>query len=465
MKQKVTAVFDIGKTNKKFFLFDSHFKEVHKEYISFDETTDEDGHPTENLHTLQKWLRSVFNSILKAKEFKIEAINFSTYGASFVHIDEDGNPLTPLYNYTKELPEEIITSFFNKYGPKKEFLKKTGCAELSMLNSGLQLYWLKESKPEIFNKIKYSLHLPQYLSYVFTGIPLSEYTSIGCHTALWDYEKKDYHEWVYNEGIHKVLPPIVSTETSINMNYNENRIKIGVGIHDSSAALLPYVKSIQKKFILISTGTWSITFNPFTQKAISEVSDSLDTLNYMRINGDPVKASRLFLGNEYKVQVELLNTHFGVDTNYHKTIKFNQTIYDDVIEDFKYCHKWESLLCKNMPTESIVLYNSYEEAYHQLMTELVLLQNKCIDGAIGSEKINSIYIDGGFSDNDLYVKLLSHYFRNKKIRTTNASLGSALGAALAISDTKLESTFLKNNYALKKHTPFIVNQTKENKIH
>ena len=26
MKQKVTAVFDIGKTNKKFFLFDKKFK-------------------------------------------------------------------------------------------------------------------------------------------------------------------------------------------------------------------------------------------------------------------------------------------------------------------------------------------------------------------------------------------------------------------------------------------------------
>ena len=59
-----------------------------------------------------------------------------------------------------------------------------------MLNSGLQLYWLKKTKPEVFKKIKYSLHLPQYLSYIFTGIPLSEYTSIGCHTALWDYEKK-----------------------------------------------------------------------------------------------------------------------------------------------------------------------------------------------------------------------------------------------------------------------------------
>ncbi|WP_405290951.1 FGGY-family carbohydrate kinase [Algibacter sp. Ld11] len=457
MKQKVTAVFDIGKTNKKFFLFDKDFKEVHKEYISFDEIKDEDGHPTENLPALKKWLKDVFNRILEKKEFNVKAINFSTYGASFVHIDQNGQPLTPLYNYTKPLPAEIVTSFFKEYGPKEEFLKTTGCSDLSMLNSGLQLYWLKKAKPEVFKNIKYSLHLPQYLSHVFTGIALSEYTSIGCHTALWDYSKKDYHNWVYQEGIDKILPPIVSTETSINMNYNGNRIKIGVGIHDSSAALLPYVRSIKKKFVLISTGTWSISFNPFTENPITtEINDS-DVINYMRINGKPVKASRLFLGNEYKLQVEKLNNKFGVNDDFHRNVKFDYDIYLEIMKDFKHCFKWEGLIDPDMPSKTDFHYTKYEHAYHQLMTELVLLQIKCIKKAVGTDEIYGLYVDGGFSDNDLFIKLLSHNFRDKKLRTTNASLGSALGAAISISDTQLNSKFLKKNYALKKHVPFIIN--------
>ena len=456
MKKKVTAVFDIGKTNKKFFLFDKNFKEVHKEYISFDEIVDEDGHPTENLPALKKWLKTVFNRILEKKEFNVKAINFSTYGASLVHIDKEGNPITPLYNYTKPLPEHIVTSFFKEYGPKEAFLKNTGCADLSMLNSGLQLFWIKKTKPEVYKKIKYSLHLPQYLSYIFTGIPISEYTSIGCHTALWDYGKKDYHSWVYNEGINEILPPIVSTETSINMNYNGNRIKIGVGIHDSSAALLPYVRSIKKKFVLISTGTWSIAFNPFTKKPISEDTNDKDAINYMRINGKPVKASRLFLGNEYKIQVKELNERFGVNDDYHRNVKFNYDTYASIIKDFKYCHKWEGLTDEDMPNETQILYDNYEDAYHQLMTELVLLQNKCIEKAVGNDTISRLYVDGGFSDNDVFIKLLSHYFRDKKLRTTSASLGSALGAAISISDSKLNSKFLKKNYALKKHVPFII---------
>lgn len=454
--KKVTAVFDIGKTNKKFFLFDEDYHEVYREYIRFEEIEDEDGFPSENLEALQKWLKEVFKRILEAEEFDIKAINFSTYGASFVHLDENGEVLAPLYNYTKPLDHELITSFYENYGPENEFLRQTGSDNSGMLNSGMQLYWLKHQKPGLFNKIYYSLHLPQYLSYIFTGIPLSEYTSIGCHTALWDYEKKDYHQWVYKEGIHKILAPIVSTETSTNMNYNGKRIKIGVGIHDSSAALLPYVRSTKKSFVLVSTGTWSVALNPFTSTKLTKKDIEQDCINYMRINGKAVKASRVFLGNEYKLQVQYLSQHFGVPEDYHKKVEFDYDSYFEIVKDFEYMFRWIGISNENMPHETKVPYKTFEHAYHHLMVELVLLQVKSIKTVTGNDSIEKLYVDGGFSDNDVYVKLLSHYLRNMKLRTTDSSLGSALGAAIAISDSKLNSKFLKKNYALKKHVPFII---------
>tara|TARA_R110002049_G_scaffold295286_4_gene482578 strand:- start:821 stop:2191 length:1371 start_codon:yes stop_codon:yes gene_type:complete len=452
----VTAIFDIGKTNKKFFLFDKDYKEVYKEYIQFDEIKDEDRYPAENLEALQEWIKSVFEKILTNTAFNVQAINFSTYGASFVHLDENGEVLTPLYNYTKPINKNVIDSFIKKYGPKEDFLSTTGCFDLSLLNSGLQLYWIKHTKPEVFKKIKYSLHLPQYLSYIFTGIPLSEYTSIGCHTALWDYTKKDYHNWVYKEELNHLLPTIVSTETSINMNYNGKRIKIGVGIHDSSAALLPYVRSINKNFVLVSTGTWSIALNPFTAHPISKDIRDKDFINYMRINGKPVKATRMFLGNEYIIQVSKLDQYFGVSDDYHKHIKFNYDIYFEIIKNFEHMFNWVSIVDSNMPSETKIPYTEFEYAYHQLMIELVLLQIKSIKDVIDDDDIKRLYVDGGFSDNDLYIKLLSHFFRDKKLRTTDSSLGSALGAAISISDKKLNSKFLKKNYSLKKHVPFII---------
>lgn len=453
--QNVTAIFDIGKTNKKFFLFDADFQEVYREYTSFDTIEDEDGHPTEDLPALQKWLKGVFDSILKEGKFNVTAINFSTYGASLVHLDENGDVLTPLYNYTKPLNTEIIESFFEKYGPEDEFAAVTGSTNAGMLNSGMQLFWLKSKKPDLFKKIRYTLHLPQYISYVFTGIPLSEYTSIGCHTALWDYSKKDYHSWVYAEGLHKIFPPIVSTETSINMNYNGKRIKIGVGIHDSSAALLPYVRSIAKKFVLVSTGTWSITLNPFENRVLSKNEVLQDCINYMRINGKPVKSTRLFLGNEYSHQVKILSEHYKVSEDYHTSVPFDMELYLKLRKNFQHRFSWNALHSPEMPTQTIINYDTFEEAYHQLMMELVELQVKNIKMAQGAMSIKRLYVDGGFTDNEIYIQLLSYQLKGMKLRTTDSSLGSALGAAIAISDVQLNSKFLKKNYSLKKHVPFI----------
>lgn len=454
-KQKVTAVFDIGKTNKKFFLFDSDFQEVYRDYSRFDTVEDEDGHETEDILALETWIKGVFDRILESDQYDITAINFSTYGASLVHLDKDGNLVTPLYNYTKELPSEVVESFYEKYGPELKLAADTGSPKAGMLNSGIQLYWLKNFRPEVYNKIRYSLHLPQFISYLFTGIPISEYTSIGCHTALWNYTTKDYHAWVYQGGFDSVLPKIVSTETSINLNYKGKRIKIGVGIHDSSAALIPYVRSVKKKFILVSTGTWSITLNPFSDGHLSVEDVKKDCLNYMRINGNPVKAARLFLGNEYSYQVKQIEKHFGLDDNFHRSVQFDQRIYLALSKEFKHAFRWERLSSDKMPSETHMNFNSPEEAYHQLMMELVELQVAQIKLAMGDQKIKRIYIDGGFSDNDVFIKLLSIAFPDKKLRSTTASLGSALGAAIAISDTELDSEFLTKNYSLTKHLPII----------
>ena len=58
---KVTAIFDIGKTNKKFFLFDEDYQQIYKAYNRFPEIQDEDGYPTENLPAIQSWMKDLFN--------------------------------------------------------------------------------------------------------------------------------------------------------------------------------------------------------------------------------------------------------------------------------------------------------------------------------------------------------------------------------------------------------------------
>ena len=107
----VIAIYDIGKTNKKVFLFNEAYEVVYEKSATLTETTDEDGYPCENLELLTQWIRESFTEITGLKEFNIVAVNFTSYGASFVHIDKNGKPLTPLYNYLKPYPEDLKKKF------------------------------------------------------------------------------------------------------------------------------------------------------------------------------------------------------------------------------------------------------------------------------------------------------------------------------------------------------------------
>ena len=100
----VIAIFDVGKTNKKLLLFDERYNLVHEESIRIPETTDEDGFDSEDVYMLTQWVYSSFSKILKQPQFDIRAVNFSGYGASFVHLGKDKKICAPLYNYLKPFP-------------------------------------------------------------------------------------------------------------------------------------------------------------------------------------------------------------------------------------------------------------------------------------------------------------------------------------------------------------------------
>ena len=340
---EVTAIFDIGKTNKKFFLFDEQFREVYRSYTRFEESSDEDGFPCENLSQLTSWMKETFREALANPEFDILSLNFSTYGASLVHLDNKREPVTPLYNYLKPFPEDLSADFFKRYGPADEWAAQTASPVMGMLNSGLQLFWLKYQRPEVFAQIHQSLHFPQYCTYLFTGKFFSEYTSIGCHTGMWNFKEKDYHCWIYMEEIDRLLPPIQPTNTAIETAIEGKNIKIGVGIHDSSAALLPYIIANTEPFLLISTGTWSITLNPFSQESLSVDDLQKDCLNFLRVDGMPVRAARLFLGNEYKIWAKKLSDHFLKAYDRHRHVETGPEILKKLERIKKPVFHWESI--------------------------------------------------------------------------------------------------------------------------
>jgi L-fuculokinase len=419
----MTLIFDIGKTNKKYYVFDENGSTILSDSISFDEIQDEDGFPCEDIDMLISWVKSVRNELINEHKIEIEKVNFSAYGASFVHIDDNGNILTPLYNYLKPFPENLINKFYSTYGDAMTIGRETASPQMGFLNSGMQLYWLKYYRPEVFSKIKYSIHFPQYLSYIFTNVAHSEYTCIGTHTNLWNYSNHDYHQWVYQEGIADKLPSIAPATQSYG-----NDVKIGLGIHDSSSSLYNYMSEQHQPFILLSTGTWSIAMNPFTKDLLTDEDLKNDCLFYMNVDGSAAKASRLFLGNEYALQIKQLEGQYPQHDFHH--IKYSEVISEIVKKDNLLYFNFESLPKRESQPSitNFALFYSYEHAYHQLMKELMDLQIKAIDRIKGKAEITKIIVDGGFTKNELFIKMLSNAYPALVIEIADNPIGAALGA-------------------------------------
>jgi sugar (pentulose or hexulose) kinase len=434
--QPVIAIIDVGKTNKKLFLFDQNYQIVYEKSARFTETTDEDGDPCENLESLRLSVFDSMHDIFKRKEFELKAINFSTYGASFVYIDEDGRAVAPLYNYLKPYPEDLLEKFYDTYGGEKTFSYRAASPVLGNLNSGMQLYRIKYKKPELYKRIKYALHLPQYMSYLVSGHVCSDITSIGCHTNLWDFIKNDYHEWVYKEGIIEKLAPIAPADEVVPAAFPGNNYGVGIGLHDSSAALIPYLVNFHEPFVLISTGTWCISLNPFNNSPLTPEELENDCLCYMHYQGKPVKASRLFAGQHHEDAVKRIADYFNQNPIRYRSLAYDPEIITKLqkSERVNTSGNAANTLVKSslFAQRDLSEFNDDTEAYHQLIYDIVTQQYASTSLVLKGTEAKRIFVDGGFSKNVIYMNLLACIFPEMEVFAASMAQATSVGTALAI---------------------------------
>ena len=433
MSKEVVIIFDIGKTNKKILLFDRGLKIQHEDEVVFEEIPDEDGFPGDDINRLEEWILNGCRQFLSDNRYAVRGINFTTYGATLMYLDAQGDRVTPVYNYLKPMPEGIVEKVYETHGGEEEFCRQTASPALGMLNAGFQALWLKEKKPDIFRKVKTILHFPQYLSHLLTGAIAAEHTSIGCHTALWDFDQMCYHSWTGLLG--DTLPAPVPVETTFPSGKLNKSIPVGIGIHDSSSSLVPYFMNSKDPFILVSTGTWCISMNPFNQEPLTTEQLRKDCLSYMSIQQQPVKSSRLFLGRIHDVNVEWISDRFGVDHNAYKQLILNKNLLKDLEQNVQGRFFFRNGVPDQLKDDAVEIerFRNFEEAYHQLMADLVDLTAEAIRLVIPVDDTSrNMYISGGFSKNPIFLHLIQCSFPDKNIVTSEVANGTSLGAALVL---------------------------------
>jgi sugar (pentulose or hexulose) kinase len=381
----------------------------------------------------------------------------------------------------KAYPEALRKKFYKSYGGEVTFSMLTASPVLGSLNSGMQLYRIKHQLPDLYASIHCSLHLPQYLSYLLTGKAFSEITSIGCHTNLWNFAQQHYHEWVYREGIIDKLAPIVPSTSVQPLGVGGGakgitggpwaaikdgevaEIVAGVGLHDSSASIIPYLESFREPFVLISTGTWCITMNPFNDEPLTVAELQQDCLCYMSYLGRPVKAARLFAGHDHEQQVKRLADHFHVSPAFATTVAFDPACVAGLREreeqeaappmadaaDSPKVRRGAKVGGKARSTNGtgkvaaalkasvfgkreLAAFDSFERAYHRLMMDIMEQQVASTRLVLHGADVRRVFVDGGFGRNQVYMHLLAAAFPDMEVFAASIPQATAMGAALAI---------------------------------
>lgn len=458
------AVLDIGKTNKKILVFDEHLKVLKSEYKNIS-TVISDGIEIEQAEETFDWFVSELKKF--SSEFDISAISVTTHGATFACIGEDGKLSVPVISYTNDPGQEFQDEFFRKYGDSETLHAEFATSNMGGLaNLAKGIEFARNKFPEKFAKTKYILGYPQFFAFMLTGKAVAEFTYIGCHSYLLDFNKKTWSSVAHKMGIVDKLPKeIVSSHAVLGCISPEIAAKTGLrpdvivtnGIHDSNASFLPYLAKEKGAFILNSTGTWFVMMSP--SKNISFTKDELDGGVFCNcdVNGNPVKTAIFMGGGEMNFYYEILKTLFGLKGHpgydqdlYAKAVSYAEAF---ILPGFlkgtgPFPHSNSRLIWKEKVFNVSELkakedypdfFKNPEYAYAVLNLSLAIQSSVMIKN-VGMEKGVKIYVEGGFRKNDGYCALLAALCPDAQVVLSDMSEATSLGAALMAKSALLKSS-------------------------
>lgn len=435
------AVIDLGKTRKKLSVYTSSLTLLSCDSVSIP-VKEIDGFEADDAESMMNWVLKMLTE--KSKEFNIRVISTTTHGATAVTLDREGNLVFPVISYTNEPSREVKRNFYENILPKEKLAETTGSPVYDIaLNVGYGLYWLQKEFPERWKKVKNVLFLPQYVSYVLTGKMSNDLTSLGCHTLLYDFNKKGWSEAAVKMGVVDLFPskmmhpwqilgnitPAIAKETGLAAD-----CVVTSGIHDSNASLLPYLIKYHNKFLLATTGTWCVFLKPDATFSLTMKELARDTLYYLDAFGNPSRASKFMGGDEHDYYVKKIKAKLGENP---LQVKYNHELVQRIVRQ-KDCfilptlHPGTGMFPKSKARiyNEEKFYSDVEYAYHVLVLSLAIRSFVGLNQVIIDTCEFSVYIEGGFRNNQIYLNILASFFPGNDTYVTNRKEATSYGAAI-----------------------------------
>jgi len=413
------AIIDIGKTNSKLSLVDASNGVVIESNSRESPALDTKPYPHLDTEGLWQWYQAELERMNRIRP--IEHICVTAHGAAAALINDEGLVL-PVIDYEFAGPDELAADydkicdpFTHTYSPKLPH----------GMNVGRQLYWQRARFPDEFAKARYLVGYPQYWTWLLSGKAAGEVTSIGAHSDLWNPVDAKFSDFACREGFDALVPEILRADEVIGRLRPEISARTGiaadcrvhVGIHDSNASLLPYLKTRATPFTVVSTGTWVISF------AVGASLDGLvadrDCIANVNMYGQAVACTRYMGGREFAavagdeiVAVTLAGLEQIIDEEIFALPGFNEEggpfpgLAGRIIADRQLSAAESSALAS---------------IYCALVTDVCL-------GLCGS--LGDIIIEGAYAKNQVLMQTLATLREDQSLFASTDSTGTTMGTAM-----------------------------------
>lgn len=198
---------------------------------------------------------------------EVVGISLSLQGGTMLAVDEDFQPIRPAMVWNDVRCTEEKEAYLREIGDADSMYRKTGWKLGAGLNA-MQIRWMKDHEPELFQKTAMFLSVPDYISYKMTGIPAVDLSDVGIN-QLGNITNKSYDpDLLKFAGITEgKLPKICQSGDVIGHLTEKAAAELGLttevllsaGAHDQYAVALG-AGACKAGDILIGSGTcWVIT--------------------------------------------------------------------------------------------------------------------------------------------------------------------------------------------------------------
>ncbi len=413
------VVMDIGKTNAKLCVVNAQTGAL----ISTDTTHTGtiDAPPYPHLDTASIWSWYVAGLKRLQKTTRIDTIVVTAHGATAALLDDEGLVL-PVMDYEFSGLDELRA----EYDLRCDSFEQTYSPKLPLgLNVGRQLYWQRDRCNAQFERARYLLPYTQYWSWLLTGKAVSEVSTIGSHTDLWNPLEKRYSDFAEREGFAGLFPQMMHASESLGSLSAEvqaatgidNHCNVLVGIHDSNASLIPWMSNRSEPFTVMSTGTWVIIFSLGTP--LPGILAERDCTANVTIHSEPVACARFMGGREYGA-IAGDESAVATETDLLSILEQDAFALPAFAETGgPYPGLTGLVQSKNM------LSSSQRHALASLYCALVSDESLSLCHSSGD-----IIVEGAYAKNTLLLQCLA-VFRDKQVVYASAdSTGTTMGAAM-----------------------------------